>query len=82
MPALCDVPEAGWAFHPDVHGRGYASEAMRALLGWADGRNMRRTCCISDGENSASTGLAARLGYVHTRTVTYHGKDLILFTRN
>ena len=29
-------PEAGWAFLPDAWNKGYATEAMAAVLGWAD----------------------------------------------
>src|ERR1700749_5163245 len=35
-PSLLGTPEVGWALDPSVHGRGYATEAVRAALGWAD----------------------------------------------
>ena len=81
-PALGEVPEAGWALHPDFHGKGYALEAMRALLGWADAQGIERTCCIIDGGNAPSTGLAMKLGYGRTGSVDYHGNQLLLFSRN
>ena len=37
-PPIDDVPEAGWAVLPAMQGRGYATEAMRGLLQWADVR--------------------------------------------
>lgn len=82
VPELDDIPEAGWALHPQFHGKGYAREAMQALLSWAGERGMARTCCIIDADNSASTGLAGKLGYVETGSVAYHGNNLILFTRD
>src|SRR3712207_5736216 len=35
-PSIEGTPEAGWIFAPEVHGQGYAHEAVSAALGWAD----------------------------------------------
>ncbi|CAN7230513.1 GNAT family N-acetyltransferase [Devosia sp. LjRoot3] len=79
-PPLMD-PEAGWVLHPDHHGKGFAAEALTALLIWADAQNMRRTCCLIDPENTPSLRLAQRLGYVEGKTVSYHDKPSILLVR-
>ncbi len=47
IPELEGVPEAGWAFDADHWGAGYATEAMRAVLGWADAISMRAKCAAS-----------------------------------
>lgn len=64
MPELAGFPEAGWAFAPDAWGKGYATEAMTAILGWADAT---LTCteirCIIDPGNFASQKVAAKLGF-------------------
>jgi RimJ/RimL family protein N-acetyltransferase len=64
LPELEGYPEAGWAFVPDAWGRGLATEAMAAILGWADealGRPEIR--CIIDPGNAASKCVAAKLGF-------------------
>lgn len=58
-------PETGWAFIPDAWGKGYATEAMTAVLDWADtGLRLPETRCIIDPDNSASHRVATKLGYV------------------
>lgn len=79
-PPLTD-PEAGWVLHPDHHGKGFAAEALTALLAWADARKMTRTCCLIDPENRPSLRLAQRLGYVEENTISYHDKPSILLVR-
>ncbi|WP_252444221.1 GNAT family N-acetyltransferase [Pseudonocardia humida] len=55
--------EIGYAFHPDVAGRGYASEACSALLGLGfDQLGLHRVIARLDSRNEASARLAARLG--------------------
>ncbi len=64
IPELEGYPEAGWAFVPDAWGRGLATEAMAAILAWADkalGRPEIR--CIIDPGNTASQRVAAKLGF-------------------
>ncbi|WP_235915567.1 GNAT family N-acetyltransferase [Puerhibacterium puerhi] len=55
--------EVGYAFHPDVAGRGYATEAARALLDLAFGRyGFHRAFARIDEQNTASVRVAQRLG--------------------
>lgn len=56
-------PEMGWIFSEEAHGKGFAGEAGRAVLGWADA-NLRRDiwAMISPG-NEPSFRLAERLGF-------------------
>lgn len=63
QPPMPDVPEAGWILASAGHGRGFAREAMDAVLAWADGQQIARTACIIDPGNTASIRLADRLGY-------------------
>jgi len=55
--------EVGWVIRPDASGRGYATEAVRALLDAAFGvYGLRRVVARIDAENTASARLAERLG--------------------
>lgn len=64
IPELEGVPEAGWAFDADHWGAGYATEAMRAALGWAD-ENLDATevRCIIEPDNMGSIRVSAKLGF-------------------
>ena len=81
-PPLGDAPEIGWVMHPDIHGQGYASEAVDAVLAWgAQHFGPIRTVCIIDCDNEPSLRLAARKGYhEYTRSV-YHGSSIVLLER-
>lgn len=63
IPELEGYPEAGWAFAPDAWGKGYATEAMGAILEWADATTLGETRCIIDPGNAASHNVAAKLGF-------------------
>ncbi|AEG45634.1 GNAT family N-acetyltransferase [Isoptericola variabilis] len=55
--------EVGWVVHPAHTGRGYATEAMRALLGLAFGYyGMHRVVAQLDARNERSARLCERLG--------------------
>jgi RimJ/RimL family protein N-acetyltransferase len=58
--------EIGYAFHPEVAGQGYATEACAAVLNLAfdrfDGLALHRVVARMDARNVASARLAARLG--------------------
>lgn len=55
--------EIGWIFHPDHHGRGYATEGARELLRIAfDEMGLHRVIAELDAVNAASAALCRRLG--------------------
>ena len=57
-------PELGWALAPHAHGRGYATEALRAALAWGDAHLLSaRTVCLIDPENAPSIRVAEKCGY-------------------
>ncbi|MGO9516582.1 MAG: GNAT family N-acetyltransferase [Candidatus Korobacteraceae bacterium] len=81
-PSLEDTPELGWVLASRAHGRGYATEAVRAALTWADEHfGNARTVCIIHPENLASVRVAEKCGYREFQRTTYKGHDIILFER-
>lgn len=55
--------EVGWIFDPAHSGRGYATEAVRAMLGMVfDGLQARRVVACVEARNTASRRLCERLG--------------------
>ncbi|MGD8193155.1 GNAT family N-acetyltransferase [Herbiconiux sp. P18] len=59
--------EVGWVVHPQLVGRGLATEAAEALLSFAFGTvRARRALAVTDAQNRRSIALAERLGFVET----------------
>lgn len=82
-PSIEGTLETGWALIPSVHGRGYATEAVGAMMKWGDahfpGRHM--TCIISP-ENVASLRVAEKLGFREFARADYHGPIVVLSREN
>jgi RimJ/RimL family protein N-acetyltransferase len=82
QPSIEGIPESGWAFVPEVHGKGYATEALRAVLNWGDEQfGESRTCCLIHPDNTASTRLAEKCGYGKWTQGAYKEHEVLLFTR-
>lgn len=81
-PPILNTPEAGWALVPAMHGKGYATEALRAALSWAsDHLRSKQTVCIISPENVASIHLASKCGYRRSCEAMFKGEEVILFAR-
>jgi len=85
-------PEVGWALAPWAHGRGLATEAVRAALAWSDahlvgaadgaaGDGAHRTICLIAPANDASLRVAARCGYRLAMRTTYRGEETLVHER-
>jgi RimJ/RimL family protein N-acetyltransferase len=82
QPLLNGVPEIGWVLASRAHGKGYATEAVHAAVGWGDAHfQSPRTACIIAPENLASIRVAAKCGYRSPQPATYKGKPSLLFVR-
>ena len=81
-PSLEGIPECGWVLSSRVHGKGYATEAVGALVGWAD-RHLagERTVCIIDPDNAASLRVAGKCGYREFERAPYKAHNVILLER-
>lgn len=81
-PSLAGTLEAGWTFLPAVQGRGYASEAGKALFDWGSQTFPgRRATAIIAPENTASLRIADKVGLKEFARSTYHDKPVIMFER-
>ena len=82
MDPPLDAPECGWALASWASGRGFATEAVRAIVAWGDATwGARRTVCIISPENRASIRVAEKCGYREQLRTTYKGGPTILFQR-
>ena len=81
-PEFGEQPEMGWIFAAEVHGQGYASEACRAALGWAEA-NLHPTpiWAIIAPENEPSIRLAGRLGFEALHETAYLGEPTLVLKR-
>ncbi len=81
-PSFDGSPEGGWALMPRAHGKGYATEAVRAAIAWLETHLGRaRTVCMIDPENAPSIRVAERCGYTEWLRTDYKGDAVILFER-
>lgn len=80
-PSLVGMAEMGWVISPVFHGKGYAFEAARRVLEWADANLDRQLCCIIEPNHSASVRLAEKCGFVAQSDALYHGAVTRIFKR-
>jgi RimJ/RimL family protein N-acetyltransferase len=78
------APEAGWVLAPWAHGRGYATEAVTAVLAWGDGAAPvgPRTMCLINPENAPSLRVAGKCGYRELTRADYKGVEVLVFERD
>jgi RimJ/RimL family protein N-acetyltransferase len=82
MPSLDGLPEMGWIFASEAHGQGYALEAGRAALGWAD-ENLAapETVAIISPDNHSSIRLAGKLGFERSEQSVYKNDPILIVRR-
>ncbi|MFS2222378.1 GNAT family N-acetyltransferase [Pantoea sp. B65] len=82
LPAhYADLVEAGWTLLPEAQGKGYATEAARAVLAWADQQLQAGLFCIIDPDNLRSQALAKKLGFHFAEVAAYGHKAVWLYRR-
>jgi RimJ/RimL family protein N-acetyltransferase len=67
-----DAVEVGYTIFPEHRRRGYATEAVRALLDWARAQGIHRFVASVGPQNEPSLALVRRLGF---REVGRHWDD-------
>lgn len=82
LPALEGVPEAGWVLGPASWGRGMATEAMSAVLQWADANLSTQSIrCVIEPDNGGSVKVADKLGFALYAQAELGGKSVNIFDR-
>lgn len=82
LAELEGVPEAGWVLGPDAWGQGIATEAMTAILHWADqGLDAPSIRCIIAPDNGGSIKVAEKLGFSALADASLHGVPTRVFDR-
>jgi RimJ/RimL family protein N-acetyltransferase len=75
-------PEAGWALAGPMQGKGFAREALLAIVAWADVHlKADRTICLIDPANLASVRLAHSIGFQSAGEADLDGRSVILLER-
>lgn len=83
QPSFGDAPEAGWVLTTASHGKGYATEALRAATAWSDeSLQAPRTVCMIHPDNAPSIRVAEKCGYGEERRSEYRGNPVIVFARS
>ena len=78
-PNLAGLAEAGWAILPSDWGRGYAFEAMTAILEWySASAHPRPVVCIMNPANESSFRLASKLGFKEKTITEYNGNPWLM----
>jgi RimJ/RimL family protein N-acetyltransferase len=81
-PSIQGVPELGWVLASRAHGKGYATEAVRAALAWGETHFAKaRTVCIIHPDNLGSIRVAEKCGYKEFQRTAYKGHATLLFSR-
>jgi RimJ/RimL family protein N-acetyltransferase len=74
--------EMGWIISPLVQGRGYASEAVRAVLALHDRHYPGQVAsCAIHAEHAASLRVAAKAGFVERTRTTYGDDPTVILDR-
>jgi RimJ/RimL family protein N-acetyltransferase len=83
IPPLEGFPETGWVLDPAFQGKGYATEAVRAVLSWANAHlSAPKTVCIIAPANATSLRVSQKCGYQEFTRTTYMDSDVVLFQRD
>ena len=81
-PTLDGFAEAGWALAPEAWGKGFAQQALSAVLAWyANTPAPRPVSCIISPDNAASIRLAEKTGFRLKAEAQYKGSACLMLER-
>jgi RimJ/RimL family protein N-acetyltransferase len=82
IPPLYGIPELGYVLASQFHGRGFAREAVSAIVSWGDEHFQKaRTVCLVSRDNHISLRVAEKCGYREFRETSYKGQPTVLLER-
>lgn len=82
-PVMQKVPEVGFALASRAHGRGYATEALRAAQIWGDAHlPSKRTVALVNDENAASLHILEKAGYREFQRTNFNDSPVVFLERN
>ena len=77
-----DAPEMGWVLAAQGHGKGYATEALRAAIAWGEAHfGHGRFVAIIDPDNAASVRLGEKLGFREEARTLYKSEPTVIYRR-
>jgi len=78
-PSVPGIPEAGWVLSASEGGKGFATEAMDAVLQWIDtARQFPTTFALFDPSHTASLRVAEKLGFAESSLVSFAGEPALI----
>jgi RimJ/RimL family protein N-acetyltransferase len=81
-PSIAGAHEMGWALCSWAHGKGFATEAVRAALDWNEKHFPHaRLVCMIDPDNAASFRVAEKFGFREFARTTYRDTAVVLLER-
>jgi RimJ/RimL family protein N-acetyltransferase len=81
-PRFDGTPEIGWVVAPDYQGKGYATEAIQAIMNWAAQElGAEIVVCLIHPENEASLKVANRFGFEERVRTIFHGEPAIVLEK-
>lgn len=81
-PSFDGIPEIGWALASSFHGKGYATEALRAAVAWGERHfDGKTTGCLISPDNIASIRVAQKGGYQEFAKTFYKDHPVIIYRR-
>ena len=76
------VPECGWLLASPTHGRGVATEAVKAALGWMEReRGTGSAFCMISPDNAPSLRVAAKCGFGQANSARYGERSVTILRR-
>jgi RimJ/RimL family protein N-acetyltransferase len=82
ISSALEIPEVGWGLARAQQGKGYATEAVRAVLAWGDQRfGGGPMSAIIDVDNAPSLRLAERCGFRDVGRATYKNAPVVVLRR-
>lgn len=81
--SMREVPEIGFALASDAHGKGYATQALRAVLDWGDAHlpSKRTVALVSEG-NAVSLHMLQQAGYAIFDKAEFNGSPVLFLERS